>query len=26
LETHGYDEVSDDELFLEVQKNIFKNQ
>ena len=26
LETHGYDEISDDELFLEVQKNIFKNQ
>ena len=26
LEVYGYDQISDDELFLEVQKNIFKNQ
>lgn len=25
IETHGYDQIDDDELFLEVQKNIFNN-
>ena len=25
IETHGYDQINDDELFLEVQKNIFNN-
>jgi hypothetical protein len=25
LDTHGNDQINDDELFLEVQKNIFNN-